>query len=234
MEHSNDLTNLFKEATQKTSVSPQLIEAIQVLSDPGAFLKLGSSGATSVLKIYSLLNDKYDRDWWDWEPETIWTTISKELEIPIEEKDRVFKDMVGALQVLLSTDQPFQSWSVFENTCHAFNGNMVLFGQLQPAELNEIAWALYVMGRIQPKAELSLSVTGYIAACAKNAGVVYLPPDIFPVVSQKQLDSMHNDLGLKSQVASIWPKVLVNDSALSIQLMRLKEIKEYLEHFKEV
>ena len=105
------------------------------------------------LKIYAYLNDKYSREWHDWEPETIWQTLDMDEGISISSE---LKNTVMALQVLVNTNQAHEHWHIFENVVHSFNNNAVDFAVLQPAELDEIAFALKVIKAIRPKEELSL------------------------------------------------------------------------------
>lgn len=189
------------------------------------FLSEKTAGAqySKVVHVFGLLNKTLGDDWHDWEPETIW----KELEI--EEDDSTVKNIVMALQLLTQSNAPLESWHIFENVGNAFAGNDVNFSIIQPLELNEAAAAIKAIRMIRPNAEFEDEVCGYIAACAKNSGVVYLPEEFFPACAQSFLDGMGNDLGLRDEVKRTWPRVLEEETLLGIQTQRLDEIREYLE-----
>lgn len=189
------------------------------------FLNEKTAGAqySKVVHIFGLLNKTLGEDWHDWEPETIWA------ELEIEEDDTVVKNIVMALQLLTQSNSPLESWHIFENVGNAFAGNDVNFSIIQPLELTEAAAVIKVIRIIRPKEEFENEVCGYIAACAKNSGVVYLPKEFFPECAQQFLDSMGNDLGLRDEVKRTWPRVLEEETLLGIQTQRLSEIRDYLE-----
>lgn len=188
-------------------------------------IKTAAPSETNILTIYRLMNLKYEQDWWDWEPETIYQALGEDFKVLPDDR---LRDMLGALQVTINTNAPFEHWHIFENVGHAFNQNPVSFAIVQPLELDEASWAVRVLKRIRPKEEFEDDVCAYIAACAKNSGVVYLPPELFPGKCQIFLDDMINDLELKEEVKRKWPDTLSGNSALAIQTLRLDEIREYV------
>ena len=180
----------------------------------------------SPLGLYRAMNTKFGREWMDWEPETLWQSFS-ESGVPLSDENR---NTAMALQVLVNTNAAHEHWHIFEKTGHALNHNPVEFAVVQPLELNEIARTLKIMQLIRPKDAVESDVCGYIAAAARNSGVVFLPPDIFGSGCQSFLDDLNNDMKLKAEVAERWPgEPKKEDSlALKIQLLRLKEIQDYL------
>lgn len=179
----------------------------------------------SVLKLYSILNDHYQREWWDWEPETLWHTLQADHGIEASEE---VKNMIQALQVVVSTDAPFEHWHIFENVGHAFCENPVNFGALQPLELDEAAWTMKVLKTIRPKIEFDDEICGYIAASAKSSGVVFLPAELFGEHCQKFLDDMDNDLALRDQIKFMWPKLQAGSDEVNAQAEKLRTIVEYV------
>ena len=210
-----------------------VMKGLQALTHPPKFeigdgIKTAAQNdvAFDIISIYSDLNDSYGRGWWDWEPETIRTVLHDDHSIDLGDNG---VDIIGALQVILNTNYAHELWNVFENVCAAMNGEDVNFGVIQPQELTSIAYTLKVLNRIRPKTDLEPEVDAYIAACAKNAGVVYLPEDLFGKGPQEKLDDLNNDLSLKERVALIRDKKAEVDSeAEEIQIKRLQEIEEYV------
>lgn len=184
------------------------------------FEHLEKTSGVSALNVYKLLNDNYGSDWHDWEPETLWQTL--ELEHAIKPSEEI-KNLVQALQVICNTNFPFEDFSVFENIVHALNMSPVYFGSIQSSELDDIAMAIKILKLIRPKEEFEDDILGYIAACAKKAGVVYLPGDLFPEECQEFLDKIGNDLELKE-------KVIKNSSGedVAVQKEKLQEIRDYI------
>lgn len=188
------------------------------------FAALEKNGSISVLNVFKLLNSHYNREWWDWEPETIWQTLDHDHAI---EPSEAVKNIVQALQVIVNTDQAFEHWHVFEKVAHAFNQNQVHFGVMQPLEMDEVALAIKILQTIRPKAEFDKEVCAYIAACAKHSGIVYLPDNMFPACAQESLDGMNNNMELKELVSR--GESISTNEALTIQFQRLKSILEYVE-----
>ena len=182
---------------------------------------------SDVISVYEQMNDKYGQDWWDWEPETVRETLDREYGVDLGD-DGV--NVIGALQVILNTNQAHEHWHVFEKVGHAFNGNHVDFSVIQPLEMDEIALSLSIMNTIRPKQEFMSEIFGYIASCAKMSGLVYLPEEFFGSDPQQRLDTLNNDLELKKRVASLWKNGSDGDAFdEQIQSRRLSEIRDYLE-----
>lgn len=175
-----------------------------------------------VLGLYGILNERFGREWWHWEPETIWQTLEKEEAIKPGEDMR---NLISALQLVVVTNQPFENWHVFEKVGQAFNFNPVDFGTLQPLELNEIALTLKLLRAIRPKQAFDSEICAYLAAAAKNAGVVYLPKEVFTEGCQSFLNNMGNDIELADKLASGSD---LDSIEVQIQKARLKEIELYV------
>jgi hypothetical protein len=192
----------------------------------GTHKLLEKTGGVSTLQLFATLTQDYGEEWRDWEPETIWQTL--EVDHGISPSDEL-RNMIQAVQVVAKTDAPFENWHVFEKVGHAFCENMVSFSYIQPLELDEVAWTLKALLTIRPKAVFEEEIKGYIAACAKKSGVVYLPQTLFIAGCQEALDELNNDLVLAATVKSQWPVMPSEvDAALGVQLARLKEVQDYV------
>jgi len=208
-------------------VARKLVAAMLPVDADAATKVAADEDDVDALRLYQLLNSRYNRDWWDWEPETLWHSLETDMGEP---PSAPMRECVMALQVVVNTNAPFEHWHIFENTGHAFFGDRVDFGMLQPLELSACAHAIRVLQTIRPKQEFDDEVWAYIAAVAKSSGVVYLPPGLFGGSGRPQdtLDGLNNDLELKQRVAQRWPKPPTDedDLTLQIQLLRLKEIQD--------
>lgn len=187
---------------------------------------IDKQGSVHVLGLYKFLNDHYGRNWWDWEPETIWAELHRD-HFP-EGTPEELKDMVMALQVLVNSNSPFEHWHIFENVSHALNSNPVMFDTLQPAEPDEIALTIKILEKIRPKQEYDREVLMYIAVCARSAGMVWLPEDLFPGV-QLYLDEITFEHKFRDETKFLWEKGQPGSSdAEQIQIARLQEVREYV------
>jgi hypothetical protein len=183
------------------------------------FYKAGGIGP---IGIYRLMNEHCARKWWDWEPETIWTTLSQDHGIEATEQIR---NVVLSLQVILSTQQPFENWHVFEKIGQAFNMNSVDFGTLEPLELTEAALTIKILNAIRPNQEYDMEVHGYIAACARLAGVLVLPSKYFSGASNALLRAL--DKG-EHEIVDYTIKGL-SPAAQKVHDLKLEEITAYVD-----
>lgn len=185
-----------------------------------------------ILKLYGFMNDHYDREWWDWEPETIWKSLETDhLDGEGSTPDEL-KNAVMALQLCVNSMAPFEHWHIFEKVGHAFSWNPVNFEIVQPLEPDEAALAMQLMRRIQPKSIFDDEVLSYVAVCAKSAGMVWLPDSMAPGVQDK-LDGITYELALRDAAKKAWEeKALPGDdllkSQVEIQLARLRDVAELL------
>jgi len=178
----------------------------------------------SAVNVIAYLNSRYGDGWHNWEPETLTQTLHAD---DIEHMNE-YRDTLQAYQVVAKTNFPFEEWHVFEKVGHAFNFNPVNFGHLQPLEMDEVALTVKTLKSIRPQLEFEDDIKAYIAASAKEAGMVYLPEDLYPKGCQEFLDKMGNDLLLRDEVAKHYPKESQEETALGIQLARLSEVLEYV------
>jgi len=192
---------------------------------------MDKAGSIKILMLYQLMNDKHGREWWDWEPETIWHMIEADhIEGQTPEET---KNVIMALQLTLNSMAPFEHWHIFEKVGHAFNWNPVSFEIVQPLEPDEACLAMVLLSRIQRKAVFEDEVLTYVAVCAKSGGVAYLPPELAPGVQDK-LNEITFEYHLRDATKKAWesstqPKA---DDPLrdqvEIQLHRLNDIKDLL------
>lgn len=220
-----DLTRAGMRVAKGLTQGPsQALATISSIAAGKAFEKAAAMGPEV---IFRYLNQTYGRSWWDWEPETIWQTLQKDEGLEASEE---IKNLIMALQVLVNTNYAHELWHVFENVGQALNGNVVNFAAIQPLELNEIALTLRVMNAIRPEQEFEDDICGYIAASAKESGVVYLPKDLFMHDCQGFLDDLNNDIGLRDEVAAIWPGKVTETTSpgADVQITRLNEIRNYI------
>ena len=242
-------TDFMKSVLGEEQVSPDKLKPLRVIKqlasiaqDPrniGKFIirkttkdVMHKEGSLHVLGVYRFLNEHYGREWWDWEPETIWASLEKDHRA--EGTPDEIKNMVMALQTILNSFAPFEHWHIFEKVSHAFNQNHVDFGTLQPTELDEVAFTLFILNQIRPNTEYDSEVLQYIAACANMSGMVFLPEDMFPGV-QKHLDDMTFEHHLRDDTKKVWEggalppedQILLRHQ-VEIQIARLKDIQEYL------
>lgn len=188
---------------------------------------LDKEGAVNVIDLYGFLNDHYARLWWDWEPETIWAELQRDHFTGGAPEE--IKDAVMALQLTVNSHAPFEEWHVFEKVGHAFCFNHVDFTIVQPLEPTEAALTMALLGKIRPQEKYDHEVLMYVAVCAKSAGMVWLPEEMFPGV-QPCLDDINYDVTLRDSVIKAYKEKNSSDlsAAVEIQLARIKETEQFV------
>lgn len=231
---TEDLRRPFRIARQVSKIvsKPESsLGRLLVRSATKALMEKG--GSIGILKLYQFMNDHYDREWWDWEPETIWKSLEDDHLDGEGSTPEELKSAVMALQLCVSSMAAYEHWHIFEKVGHAFNWNHVDFSILQPLEPDEAALAAAILKRIQPKAVLEDEVLSYIAVCAKVAGMVYLPAEIIPG-AQDRLSEITFEYELRDATKKAWedktlPKDDILRSQVDLQLSRLQEVKDLMD-----
>jgi hypothetical protein len=190
-------------------VQKQLLESV-----------INKEAGLTPLKLLGYLNDHHALAWWDWEPETLWQTLA--VEHGIEATDDV-KNMVMALQNVVTTNAAFEHWHIFEKVGHAFFRNPLDFHVVQPMEPDQAAGALKILHTIRPQEEFSPEIWTYVSSCCHSAGLVYLPPELFGHAQAELARAQKDWSGVGREVAGAWPRPPESDAGKH-QFAMLQEI----------
>lgn len=245
MAHIDGPTEKFMTALSGTAEAPRTVDKVAEssrsvapkLNASGVVEELQKEGGLSPLKLFGFLNEHHEQSWWDWEPETLWTVLGVEHGIQPTE---ALRDLVMALQTIVSTAAPFEHWHAFEKVGHALCGTSVDFQVVQPLEPDQVALTCKILAAIRPQEKYEPEVLGYMAACCHSAGMVYLPHDFFPVGAQTELARIAKDYsGVGCEVTSLphgddgaWPRPAVESDSPAIkhQIGMLQEIREFVKN----
>jgi hypothetical protein len=217
-------------------VDPRQVDGAEVkprqeeveLEIPAYFFK---GTAAHPLAILTILKHKYKDNWVHWLPETLWTSIRKDFG-PVSE---VNQNKIQALSVALSTDAPWQNWTVFENCGCAFNDRIPVFGQMQPLSPAETAYTVTILKRLHDFV-FSDSSLGYIAAVCLYNGIVFAPKEWF-VNAQMLIDRQNKQPELRDKVMRAWKRVqkknlmdveMKDTKVVDVHVAKLWAIQEYL------
>jgi hypothetical protein len=217
--------NAFRQARSiaKSISDPHKAIAKFLVSSATSNLAFAKESGIGAIGLYRLLDDRWGEKWHDWEPETIWAMLSSEE--GIEATDAI-KNMIMALQLITKTNQPFENWHIFEKVGQAFNLNSVSFGEVQPLELSEAALTIKILNAIRPKQKFEAEVHSYVAACARHAGVIFLPVEFFSPEAQKAL--LKISPGGHEVYEAMADNSRSDEPAVKIQKLKLKEISDYV------
>ena len=169
-----------------------------------------------------ILSDKYDRNWLEWAPETLYQTLTQDFHTEVHP---VNKEKMNAAKLLLLTDDFWKDWQVFAPVVKAFNHLIPHFGMAEECSPGEMAWAVSEADKLRVE-NFSDEVTLYVRANCMNHGLILYPD---------QLSFAQGELGQQEKVirdawllASKDLTFKVDENELGIQLARLNSIRHYI------
>lgn len=175
-------------------------------------------------------------EWFDWDPEILQTEIYERFGADASQDNM---DKLNALLLALTTNQFYVSLEAFMFICNALGGEGANFAQYDPAEMDEMAWAVTEVFLNdmpnQPLADLfSSEIKHYIGKMAEYEGFANFPRPLGFGVMPKGVQERANaaaDLGADvataviseqtSKVAEIEEEVATKLSALMKQVESL-------------
>jgi hypothetical protein len=195
--------------------------------------KLFTDKRAHPLQILDVLTMRYQEDWVEWEPETLWWALRRDFG-PVGE---VTRNKIMALRLAVSTDAPWLDWDTFENCSLAWNDVIPLFGAYQPVTPAQAAFGVHVLRSIRADEEFRWEVRVYIAAILEENGFVFAPEEFFDG-AQEVIDRKLWLVGLKTELADAWEKIRDIDpreiewdegNPLHVHLVKLAVINLYLQ-----
>lgn len=185
------------------------------------------------MQIFEVLTMRYQEDWVEWEPETLWWALRRDFG-PVGE---VSRNKIMALRLAAVTDMPWLDWDTFENCSLAWSGTIPIFGAYQPVTPSQAAFGVQILREIRGDENFAWEVKAYIAAILEDSGFVYAPEEWY-AGAQDVIDRKVWLLGFKTEVAAAWAKVSGVDpsqidwdetSPLQVHLLKLAVVKQVLD-----
>ena len=170
------------------------------------------------------LIQKYDRDWLEWEPETLWQTIMLDFKT---ELDDLAKDKVNAAKTILLTDTYWNDWTTFENVTLAFSDITPNFFQVQVPSPAQMAWGVSEASLMRPGVPFDEEVAIYVRIACQEEGYVLFPDEL-------QFAQPDPPGRLAADIRSAWDIVKTHatvdivENELGVNLARLQAVQEYV------
>lgn len=141
--------------------------------------------------------------------------------------------MIMAAKLVLYDDAPFTDWHHFLPCALAMNAREVTFDVHQDLNVAEIAWAVDCFRYVDGHSPFSEEVSCYIAAIAKEEGLVVLPAVLAFAAPylESVLSSGGRTLAGEVKARLDWPARSLRhrpSEAASIQLQRIASINQYV------
>lgn len=114
-------------------------------------------------------------DWLEWDPDVLHQQI-RDLYGAVTISEHNWQK-IQAIRTLMTSVGFWQEWEVFEKVVQALNNNVPRFDIAQPCTMAQLMAGVDIANSMRVE-EFSDEIKRYIAACAIEEGVMYLPPPL--------------------------------------------------------
>ena len=183
--------------------------------------------ATYASTLIVAMLDEFGTEFLSWEPDTIRLEIENNYGI---EPPPVALDKLWALITVLTTNQFWNNLDAFTHICHALSGRLADFHNYDPAEVDEMCWAILEVNLIDPpgpKDKLNPEIIEYIKAKLQDESFTRTPAMLKKFVgdveSPELIDSAMEADGIdtKSHWDSQTKRCLLLDQEMQFKLSAL-------------
>lgn len=122
-----------------------------------------------------VLMEKFGADWMEWEPDTLKQEILTTFKATSISEHNWQK--IQAVRTLVNTVGFWNEWHIFEKVIQALNNNVPRFDMTQRCTLAQLMAGVDIANTIR-REKYGEEPQKYIAACALDEGVIYLPPPL--------------------------------------------------------
>jgi hypothetical protein len=122
-----------------------------------------------------VLMEKFGVEWFEWEPETLKSEILTTFRATSISPHNWEK--IQAVRTLTQTVGFWKEWHLFEKVTQALNNNVPRFDISQRCSLAQLMAGIDIAGQVRQE-QYDDEVARYVACCALDEGVVYLPPPL--------------------------------------------------------
>ena len=123
-----------------------------------------------------VLLDKYQTDWLEWEPETLWKEILEDFRAP-SINDHI-KTKIQAVRTLHINEWFWTKWEVFCWVTQALNNNLPDFEVIQKPTIAQLFAAVDMAKVVRDDEEYTAETQMWVAGSVVEAGVLYAPEPI--------------------------------------------------------
>jgi hypothetical protein len=123
------------------------------------------------LALFLLVRKILPPEWISWEPITVYQELQDAKLGKISELNAC---KLNAVRSVYTSPIAWTDWEAFEKVGHGLTGFIPNFKQIEPLSIAQCAITIYTMDALK-QIPLADEVIGYIASCAKNQEVMYLP-----------------------------------------------------------
>ena len=181
------------------------------------------------------LLDKYGTDWFEWEPETLWSEIMDDFRSP-SISDHV-RSKIQAVRTIHISDWVFKKWEVFCPVIQALNNNIPDFEIMRKPTISQLFAGVDMMTMVRNDEEFSQEVQQFCGAALLDDGVVAAPQPVS--FCQDEILQIQQELGVEVDPAPVREKyrqvvtmpaerVVLEENPVDIQVAKLIIARDYM------
>lgn len=122
-----------------------------------------------------VLMEKFGVDWFEWDSDTLKMEILTTFRATSVSEQNWQK--IQSVRVMTQTMSFWSEWHIFEKICQALNNNVPRFDITQRCKMAQLMAGVDIANTIR-REKFGDEIEGYVAACALDEGVTYLPPPL--------------------------------------------------------
>lgn len=119
---------------------------------------------------------KYDTDWFEWEPATLWKEIKEDFHVPSISDHACAK--IQAVKTLHINEWYWDKWEVFCWITQALNNNIPDFHVIQKPTIPQLLNSVDIATMVRTGEEFIQEVQSWVGASVVDEGVFYAPKPI--------------------------------------------------------
>jgi len=159
---------------EKWGLDPHSLPAA-VAASREPIMRLFSYHDAHPIALVMALMEKFDVEWIEWEGDTLKNEIVQTFNASSVSEHNWQK--IQAARTLMRSVGFWNEWHIFEKITQALNNNVPRFDITQRCSLPQLMAGVDIANQIR-KEPFEDEVQRYVAACALDAGVTYLPPPL--------------------------------------------------------
>lgn len=187
---------------------------------------------------------KYETDWIEWEPETLWKEIKEDFRVPSISGHARAK--IQAARTIHINEWFWDKWEVCCWITQALNNNIPDFQAIQKPSIAQLMNAVDVATMIRSGEEFNTEVQGWCAASVLDESVFYVPPpidfcqdELLELLIEKKVEKPEQAIAavekrfaeVMSLPAEVWQgggEPVLEESTVDVQVAKLKVACDYL------
>lgn len=187
---------------------------------------------------------KYDTDWFEWEPATLWKEIKEDFRVPSISDHACAK--IQAIKTLHINEWYWDKWEVFCWITQALNNNIPDFQVIQKPSIAQLMNSVDIATMVRTGEEFIQEVQSWVGASVVEEGVFYAPKpiefcqdEILELLTEIQVPNPEQAIAIvqtrfrevMAMPEEVWSQEgdpILEENPVDIQVAKLKVACDYL------